>query len=106
MSFWRKKVESQGIRVDTVTPIKETIKENLMQPLADLRPQANEERRLRRASAANSIVDLDQLAAEMRASNATWQVIADLLGYANGAVARRAALRHSARLISKESSVN
>ena len=68
-----------------------------MQPLTDMRPQANEDRRLKRASSAESIADLDALAAEMYASDKTWQEVAEILGYANGAVARRAAMRHRAR---------
>ncbi len=68
-----------------------------MQPLTEMRPQDNKERRLKRASAAESISELDALAAEMRAMDLTWQVIAERLGYANGAVARRAAMRHLAR---------
>ncbi len=57
----------------------------------------NQERKAKRAEAASNSRELDALAAEMRAMDLTWQVIAERLGYANGAVARRAALRHESR---------
>lgn len=58
-------------------------------------------RKAKRAEAATDTRSLDSLAAELRATGATWQAIADTLGYANGAIARRAALRHESRTSSE-----
>ena len=68
-----------------------------MQPPDNFIKIKNMDRKLKRSEAANSTSELDSLAAEMRATGVTWQVIAEQLGYANGAVARRAALRHQTR---------
>lgn len=95
MSFWQKRVAKRGIRGDTGRPINQTQEESSVQPLTV--NNENQERKARRAEAASNSRELDALAAEMRAMNLTWQVIAERLGYANGAVARRAALRHESR---------
>lgn len=97
MSFWRRKVAKQGLVGDTGRPINQTYEENPMQPPDSFINIKNMERKSKRAEAANSTSDLDALAAEMRATGVTWQVIAEQLGYANGAIARRAALRHQTR---------
>lgn len=68
-----------------------------MQPPESFIKIKNMDRKLKRSEAANSTSELDALAAEMRAMGLTWQVIAERLGYANGAIARRAALRHQTR---------
>lgn len=68
-----------------------------MQPpthLTEIKVAANEARKRRRAEAAANRADLDALAHELRAEGLTWDAIAERLGYANGAIARRAALRH------------
>jgi len=67
-----------------------------MQPPDFRNVEANETRKTKRAEAADSTAERDALAAEMRAQGATWQAVADSIGYANGAIARRAALRHQA----------
>lgn len=60
--------------------------------------QANEQRKTQRASVAATQHELDALAAEMYAQQGiSWAEVAANLGYANGAVARRAALRHLGR---------
>lgn len=65
-----------------------------MLPITEDKIQANEARKRRRAEAATNRADLDALAHELRAEGLTWEAIAERLGYANGAIARRAALRH------------
>lgn len=64
-------------------------------PIIEQKTQANEARKRRRAEAATNRADLDALAHELRADGLTWEAIAERLGYANGAIARRAALRHN-----------
>lgn len=56
---------------------------------------ANDARKRRRMEAAQTTAELDALAHELRAEGLTWEAIAERIGYANGAIARRAALRHN-----------
>ena len=95
MSFWRKRVAKRGIRGDTGRPNNQPEKESFVQPPIVM--SENIIRKAKRAEVATDTRSLDALAAEMRATGATWQAIADTLGYANGAIARRAALRHESR---------
>lgn len=56
---------------------------------------ANDARKRRRMEAAQTTAELDALAYELRSEGLTWEAIAERIGYANGAIARRAALRHN-----------
>lgn len=57
----------------------------------------NAQRKKMREDAASTQEELDQLASELYAEVGSWAKVAARLGYANGAVARRAALRHVGR---------
>jgi hypothetical protein len=59
---------------------------------------ANARRKDIRAQAASTQSELDSLAAELYAELGSWAKVAEQLGYANGAVARRAGLRHRGRM--------
>ena len=66
-------------------------------PLTADRREAIEARKALRARFGDSPQVHDAQAASLRAAGATWQKIAEEMGYANGAIARRAAMRHAAR---------
>jgi hypothetical protein len=100
MSIWRKMVGIRPQGDDTGRSIKQETKEVSMQSVTIMEVQtdaANMRRRNQRLEAASSQAELDALAAEMYAEVESWAKVADALGYANGACARRAGLRHKAR---------
>lgn len=57
---------------------------------------ANIQRREKRAQTAADQSQRDCIAWEMHQGGATWEKVAEAIGFANGAIARRAALRHKA----------
>jgi len=73
-------------------PEKELIVEDIQTDEIVMRKQANEARKEKR----NQIADLDKTAWLTYVELGSWNKAADALGFANGAVARRAALRHRA----------
>ena len=58
---------------------------------------ANLQRREKRAQTAMEQTERDCIAWEMHQSGITWEKVAEAIGFANGAIARRAALRHATR---------
>lgn len=55
---------------------------------------ANLQRREKRAQTAMDQKERDRIALEMYQAGTTWEKVAEAIGFANGAIARRAALRH------------
>jgi len=70
-------------------------KEQPMQPpnqTTEIKVLANLERRTKRSQ--TDPAERDRIALEMHQAGTTWEKVAEAIGFANGAIARRAALRH------------
>lgn len=75
-------------------------KERAMQPpnqTDEIKVIANIQRREKRAQIAADQTERDSIAWEMHQSGVTWEKVAEAIGFANGAIARRAALRYRQR---------
>ena len=99
MSLWRGKVAKRAAGGNT-EPVAGRDEEEAMQPLTEDTERAarNVARREKRTQMAASRAELDKLAHQMRADGRSYEAIAEELGYANGAIARRAVLRHIAAI--------
>lgn len=65
-------------------------------PTSEMNLTANLQRREKRSQTATDQYKRDSIAWEMHKAGKTWQQVAEEIGYANGAIARRAALRYKA----------
>lgn len=65
-------------------------------PTSEMNLIANLQRREKRSRTATDQSQRDSIAWEMHKAGKTWQQVAEEIGYANGAIARRAALRYKA----------
>ncbi len=68
-----------------------------MQPVVidEATQQANEDRKVKRSEFGATTAERDAKAWLLKSEGKTWAQVAAEMGYANGAVARRAGLRHA-----------